>query len=90
MSAVVFFPVVIPLRAAGLQYCCRLSNITALQMSNVVLEKPAGSVVFICLDLPTLGSFELSLLHSVLKSMMLGILPKPATVMPEMEQCILN
>lgn len=90
MRTIACFPIVIPLRAAGLEYCCRLPNITALQMSNVVPEKPAGSVVFICLDLPTLGSSELSLLLSALKSILLGILPNPAIVMTEMEQCILN
>lgn len=88
-TLVLCFPLVIPLWAAGLEYCCRLPNITALQMSNVVPEKPAGSVVFVCLDLPTLGSSELSLL-SALKSIMLGRLPNPAIVMTEMEQCILN
>lgn len=57
MGFVACFPVVMPLKAAGFQYCCRLPNITALHMSSSVPVEPADSVVFICLGLPPPGSF---------------------------------
>lgn len=57
MGFVARFPVVMPLIAAGFQYCCRLPHITALHMSSTIPVKPAGSVVFICLGLPLPGSF---------------------------------